>query len=91
MVTALAATARAWTRTGRHRMDPARDSAYYPLGQPLLRPGRERRTVTNETCVEGLNHSYRRFRAADNWDYQAGGCAQIIHSGVVHRLGIDGL
>jgi WD40 repeat protein len=29
--------------------------------------------------------------AADNWDYQAGGCAQIIHSGVVHRPGIDGL
>ena len=29
----------------------------------------------------------RRFRAADNWDYQAGGCAQIIHSGVVHRPG----
>ncbi len=29
MVTALAAMARAWIRTGRHRMDPVDDSAYY--------------------------------------------------------------
>src|SRR5438067_1172016 len=29
----------------------------------------------------------RRFSAADDWGYQAGGCAQNMHSGVVRRPG----
>lgn len=35
----------------------------------------------------GRRVPYRRFSAADDWDYQAGGCAQNIHFGVVHRPG----
>ena len=53
--------------------------------------GADRRLLRIVTRNPAELRAERRFRAADNWGYRAGGCAQIIHSGVVPGLGIGGL